>query len=111
MRARFTLLQTLLAAPSANAQYTNARDLGTIEPLKRANLVVLEKGSLLDICNTRSVWAVDIVDKPVPIIWSLCAGRSAVTCTDGVSRTGEKAAATLPRDCSSSSGGLRGVRL
>lgn len=80
VRAGLTPLQALTAATGANAEFMGAKDLGTIEPSKRADLVVLDKDPLADIRNTRSIRAVYIGGEPVTTIWSTCVGRPLAAC-------------------------------
>lgn len=83
VQAGLTPLQALTAATGTNAKLIGAKDLGTIEPRKRADLLVLSADPVTDIRNTRTIHSVYIGGQSVPTIWSTCVGRSAGECTGG----------------------------
>ncbi|MGC1305108.1 MAG: amidohydrolase family protein [Caulobacteraceae bacterium] len=83
VRAGLTPMQALTAATRDNAVFMGAKDLGTLEPGKQADLVVLDKDPLADIANTRTIRAVYIAGRAAPTIWSTCVGRPATACTGG----------------------------
>lgn len=80
VQAGLTPLQVLTAATSTNAKLIGAKDLGTIEPGKSADLVVLDADPVADIRNTRTIHSVYVAGKSVPTIWSVCTGRAASEC-------------------------------
>jgi len=80
VQAGLTPLQVLTAATGNNAKLIGAKDVGTIEPGKAADLLILNADPLSDIKNTRSIHSVYVAGKPVPTIWSLCTGRAAGEC-------------------------------
>ncbi len=80
VQAGLTPLQVLTAATGNNAKLIGAKDLGTLEPGKTADLVVLDADPLVDIRNTRTIHAVYVAGRPVPTIWSLCMGRAVSEC-------------------------------
>jgi imidazolonepropionase-like amidohydrolase len=80
VRAGLTPLQALTAATGTNAKLIGAKDLGTIEPRKLADLVVFDADPSADIRNTRTIHSVYIAGKSVPTIWSICAGRALNEC-------------------------------
>ncbi len=80
VKAGITPLQALTAATSANAEFLGARDLGTIQPGKWADLLVLDRNPADDIRNTRAISAVYIAGRPVQTIWQTCTGRAATAC-------------------------------
>ena len=80
VQAGLTPLQALTAATGNNAKLIGAKDLGTLEPRKVADLVVLDADPVADIRNTRTIHAVYVAGKSVPTIWSLCMGRAAGEC-------------------------------
>lgn len=88
VQAGLSPLQVLTAATSTNAKLIGAKDLGTIEPGKSADLLVLDADPVADIRNTRTIHAVYVAGKPVPTIWSVCTGRPAKECK-GASSGGE----------------------
>ena len=88
VQAGLSPLQVLTAATSTNAKLIGAKDLGTIEPGKRADLLVLDADPVADIRNTRTIHAVYVAGKSVPTIWSVCTGRAATECK-GKSSGGE----------------------
>lgn len=83
VQAGLTPLQALTAATGVNAQLIGAKDLGTIEPGKTADLVVLNADPTRDIRNTRTIHSVYVAGKTVPTIWSVCTGRAASECKGG----------------------------
>jgi imidazolonepropionase-like amidohydrolase len=58
--AGLTPMQTILSATKSAAEFLGARDLGTLERGKWADLIVLSKNPVDDIRNTRSIEAVYI---------------------------------------------------
>jgi imidazolonepropionase-like amidohydrolase len=80
VQAGLTPMQALTAATSSNASFMGAKDLGTIEPTKWADFIILDANPVADIKNTRSIRAVYIAGRPVPSIWSLCVERPAGAC-------------------------------
>jgi imidazolonepropionase-like amidohydrolase len=58
--AGLTPMQVITAATRSSAEFLGARDLGTLERGKWADLVVLSKNPLEDIKNTRSIESVYI---------------------------------------------------
>lgn len=83
VQAGLTPLQALTAATGTNAKLIGAKELGTIEARKAADLVVLNADPVADIRNTRTIHAVYLSGKSVPTIWSVCTGRAASECTGG----------------------------
>jgi imidazolonepropionase-like amidohydrolase len=83
VQAGLTPLQALTAATGTNAKLIGAKELGTLEPRKIADFVVLNADPVADIRNTRTIAAVYIGGKSVPTIWSVCTGRAANECTGG----------------------------
>ena len=83
VQAGLTPLQALTAATGNNAKLIGAKELGTIEPRKAADLLVLDADPIADIRNTRTIHAVYLAGKSVPTIWSLCMGRAANECKGG----------------------------
>jgi imidazolonepropionase-like amidohydrolase len=83
VKAGVTPLQALTAATGANARFMGATDVGTIQPAKWADLLVLDKNPITDIRNTRTIRQVFIAGKPVPTIWQTCTGRPAAACQGG----------------------------
>jgi imidazolonepropionase-like amidohydrolase len=83
VQAGLTPLQALTAATGNNAKLIGAKELGTIEPRKRADLVVFNADPSADIHNTRTIHAVYIGGTFVPTIWSICTGRAANECKGG----------------------------
>jgi hypothetical protein len=83
VQAGLTPLQALTAATGTNAKLIGAKDLGTLEPQKTADIVVLNADPVADIRNTRTIDAVYIAGKSVPTIWSTCVGRAAGECKGG----------------------------
>lgn len=60
VQAGLTPQQAITAATKSGAEFLQAKDLGTLEPRKWADLIVLDKNPLDDIKNTRSINAVYI---------------------------------------------------
>jgi len=58
--AGLTPMQAICAATRKAAQLLNAKDLGTLERNKWADLIVLDRDPLVDIRNTRTIDAVYI---------------------------------------------------
>lgn len=85
VQAGLSPLQVLTAATSTNAKLIGAKDLGTIEPGKSADLLVLDADPVADIRNTRTIHSVYVAGKSVPSIWSVCTGRAAKECKGGSS--------------------------
>jgi len=85
VQAGLTPLQALTAATGNNAKLIGAKELGTLEPRKAADLVVLNADPVADIRNTRTIYAVYVAGKSVPTIWSMCVGRAANECKGGPS--------------------------
>jgi imidazolonepropionase-like amidohydrolase len=83
VQAGLTPLQALTAATSQNAKLIGAKELGTLEPKKAADLVVLNADPSADIRNTRTIHAIYVAGKSVPTIWSMCVGRAANECKGG----------------------------
>ncbi len=83
VQAGLSPLQALTAATGTNAKLIGAKDLGTIEPGKSADLLVLDADPAADIRNTRTIHAVYVAGKSVPTIWSVCTGRAANECSGG----------------------------
>jgi imidazolonepropionase-like amidohydrolase len=83
VQAGLTPLQALTAATGSNAKLIGAKHLGTLEPGKAADLIVLDADPIADIRNTRSIHSVYVAGKSVPTIWSLCTGRAASECKGG----------------------------
>jgi imidazolonepropionase-like amidohydrolase len=83
VQAGLTPLQALTAATGTNAKLIGASELGTIEPGKAADLLVLDADPVADIRNTRTIHAVYVAGKPVTTIWSTCVGRAANECKGG----------------------------
>jgi imidazolonepropionase-like amidohydrolase len=83
VQAGMTPLQALSAATGNNAKLIEAKNLGTIEVNKAADLLVLNADPTADIRNTRSIHAVYVAGESAPTIWSVCVGRAADQCTGG----------------------------
>ena len=66
VEAGLTPMQVITAATQKAAQYLQARDLGTLEPAKWADLIVLDRDPLADIRNTRTIEAVYIAGNRMP---------------------------------------------
>jgi imidazolonepropionase-like amidohydrolase len=83
VKAGLTPLQALTAATGNNARFLGARDLGTLQPGRWADLVVLDRDPVADIRNTRSIHSVYIAGQSVPTIWTLCVDRPPSACETG----------------------------
>ena len=55
VQAGLTPMQVLVAATRSGAEFLNAKDLGTLQTGKWADLIVLSRNPLDDIKNTRSM--------------------------------------------------------
>ena len=66
VQAGLTPMQALTAATGSAAKFLKAKDLGTLEPNKWADLIVLDRNPLDDIKNTRTIDAVYIAGNPIP---------------------------------------------
>jgi imidazolonepropionase-like amidohydrolase len=60
VKAGLTPMQVITAATGNSAQFLGAKDLGTLEPSKWADLLVLDGNPVADIRNTRKIAAVYI---------------------------------------------------
>lgn len=80
VKAGVTPLQALTAATGTNAKFLDARDIGTVERGKWADLLVLDRDPTADIRNTRSIRAVYVAGRKQPTIWQTCTGRPAGAC-------------------------------
>lgn len=80
VRAGITPLQAITAATGHNAEFLGARDIGTVQAGKWADLLVLDKSPLADIRNTRTIHEVFVAGRNVPTIWQICTGRPADAC-------------------------------
>jgi imidazolonepropionase-like amidohydrolase len=80
-------LQAITAATGSNASFMGAKEIGTLEPTKWADFVVLAKDPLADIKNTRSIEDVYVAGRKVPSIWSLCVDRAQATCRGSPDRS------------------------
>jgi hypothetical protein len=80
VKAGVTPLQALTAATGSNAEFLGARDIGTVQPGKWADLLVLDKNPVADIRNTRTIHEVFIAGRKVPAIWQICMGRPVEAC-------------------------------
>jgi imidazolonepropionase-like amidohydrolase len=65
VEAGLTPMQAILGATKNAAEFLKAKDLGTLEPAKWADLIVLTKNPLQDIKNSRSIEAVYIAGNRV----------------------------------------------
>jgi len=83
VKAGITPLQALTAATGTNAGFMGAKDIGTLQPGKWADLLVLDKSPIADIRNTRTIRQVFVAGKPVPTIWQTCTGRPEAACRGG----------------------------
>jgi imidazolonepropionase-like amidohydrolase len=63
--AGLTPMQVIVAATRSGAEFLSAKDLGTLEKSKWADLVVLDANPLDNIRNTRAINSVYIAGKPV----------------------------------------------
>jgi imidazolonepropionase-like amidohydrolase len=68
VEAGLTPQQVLAAATRRSAEFLGAKDLGTLEKSKWADLIVLDANPLADIKNTRTIRAVYIAGQRVPVI-------------------------------------------
>ncbi len=64
--AGLTPQQAIAGATRNAAEFLQAKDLGTLEPGKWADLIVLDKNPLEDIRNTRTIQSVYIAGNPIP---------------------------------------------
>lgn len=80
VKAGLTPLQALTAATGHNAEFLGAKDIGTVQPGKWADLLVLDRNPVADIRNTRTIHEVFIAGRKVPTIWQTCTGRPAEAC-------------------------------
>lgn len=78
--AGLTPIEALTAATRSNAEFLGAKDIGTIEPGKRADLLVLARSPVENIRNTRMISQVFLGGRSVPTIWQRCFGRAGDTC-------------------------------
>lgn len=65
VEAGLTPMQVIVAATRSGAEFLEARDLGTLQPSKWADLIVLERNPLEDIKNTQTIRAVYIAGNRV----------------------------------------------
>jgi imidazolonepropionase-like amidohydrolase len=65
VEAGLTPIQVIVAATKSGAEFLKAKDLGTLQPGKWADLIVLAKNPLDDIKNTHTVQAVYIAGNTV----------------------------------------------
>jgi imidazolonepropionase-like amidohydrolase len=79
-QAGLTPLQVLTAATSSNAKFLGLKDIGSVQPGKWADLLVLDRDPTKDIRNTRTINSVYVAGRKVPTIWQTCAGRPAEAC-------------------------------
>lgn len=63
--AGLTPMQAIVAATRSGAGFLGARDLGTLEKSKWADLIVLDANPLIAIRNTRTIRAVYIAGRPI----------------------------------------------
>lgn len=80
VKAGITPLQAITAATGHNAEFLGAKDIGTVQTGKWADLLVLDKNPLADIRNTRTIHEVFIAGRKVPTIWQTCTGRAPGAC-------------------------------
>lgn len=80
VKSGVTPLQALTAATGTNAKFLNARDIGTVEAGKWADLLVLDRDPTADIRNTRSINTVYVAGRKMPTIWQTCVGRAPDAC-------------------------------
>lgn len=80
VKAGVTPLQAITAATGHNAEFLGAKDIGTVQAGKWADLLVLDKNPLADIRNTRAIHEVFIAGRKVPTIWQICTGRPLAEC-------------------------------
>ena len=64
--AGLTPMQVIVAATGSAARFLGAKDLGTLEPGRWADLIVLDRNPLQDIRNTRAIHAVYIAGNRIP---------------------------------------------
>ena len=83
VKSGITPLQALTAATGSNAKFMGAAQIGTIQPNKAADLLVLDKDPTRDIRNTRAIHSVYLAGEQVPTIWQTCTGRPAGACAGG----------------------------
>ena len=65
VEAGLTPMQVIVAATRSGADFLEAKDLGTLEPAKWADLIVLDRNPLENIRNTQTIWAVYIAGNRV----------------------------------------------
>jgi imidazolonepropionase-like amidohydrolase len=65
VEAGLTPMQVIVAATKSGAEFLRAKDLGTLEPSKWADLIVLNSDPLKDIKNTRTIESVYIAGNKV----------------------------------------------
>jgi imidazolonepropionase-like amidohydrolase len=65
VEAGLTPMQVIVAATKSGAEFLEAKDLGTLEPAKWADLIVLDRNPLENIKNTETVRAVYIAGNRV----------------------------------------------
>jgi imidazolonepropionase-like amidohydrolase len=65
VEAGLTPMQVIVAATKSGAEFLQAKDLGTLEPAKWADLVVLDRNPVENINNTQSIQAVYIAGNRV----------------------------------------------
>lgn len=63
--AGLTPMQVIVAATKSGAEFLEAKDLGTLEPAKWADLIVLDRNPLENIQNTQTIQAVYIAGNRV----------------------------------------------
>jgi len=80
VKAGISPLQAITAATGHNAEFLGAKDIGTVQAGKWADLLVLDKNPVADIRNTRTIHEVYIAGRKVPTIWQICTGRPAGAC-------------------------------
>jgi imidazolonepropionase-like amidohydrolase len=68
VEAGITPAEAIATATGRAAQFLRAKDLGTLQPTKWADLVVLDANPLTDIRNTRKIDAVYVAGRKVPSI-------------------------------------------
>jgi imidazolonepropionase-like amidohydrolase len=66
VEAGLTPMQAIVSATGSAAEFLGAKDLGTLEAGKWADLVVLERDPLADISNSRTIESVYIAGGKVP---------------------------------------------
>jgi imidazolonepropionase-like amidohydrolase len=65
VEAGLTPMQVIVAATKSGAEFLKAKDLGTLEPSKWADLIVLSANPLIDIKNARTIESVYIAGNKV----------------------------------------------